>query len=232
MNRSRILHLFAPALFLPTLLVGQAYEDPARFEDQIAAFEAQDARIPPPENAVLCIGSSSMRGWHDTIDEDLAPLTLIKRGFGGSTMNDLFHFTERIVIPYQPRAILVYEGDNDVAQGVSPQGIANAFLAFRQAVRSELPRTRIYVLSVKPSPARWDMWPQIQQANTLLREICDQDGLLTFVDISAGMLKANGEPRPEIFQEDDLHMNALGYESWAKQVSSILVPAEIAYEQP
>ena len=95
------------------------YSNPERFESSVAGFEKSDAEAMPPAGAVLCIGSSSMRMWHPTIKEDLAPLTVIPRGFGGSTMNDLLAFTDRIVMPYKPRAILVYEEDNDAQGGIS-----------------------------------------------------------------------------------------------------------------
>ena len=105
----------------------RTYRSPAKYEKAIRAFERKDKDSPPPAGAVVCIGSSSMRMWHDRIREDLSPLTLIPRGFGGSTMHDLLHYTDRIVLPYKPRAIVVYEGDNDVAKGVSPAEIQQTF---------------------------------------------------------------------------------------------------------
>ena len=100
-------------------LDGKPYRDPTRFEQQIQAFETTDQQAFPPQNAIVCTGSSSMRGWHDTIADDLAPLTVIPRGFGGSNMNDALHYADRIALAYKPRAIVVYEGDNDIAQGIA-----------------------------------------------------------------------------------------------------------------
>ena len=97
---------------------GGTYPNPERFEKAVQAFEAKDKKDPPPASAIVCTGSSSMVGWHKTIRNDLAPLTVIPRGFGGSTMNDVLYYAERVAIPYRPRAILVYEGDNDIACGI------------------------------------------------------------------------------------------------------------------
>jgi len=151
------------------------YPNPLRFENDILAFEAQDKLEPPPPGAVLCIGSSSMRMWHDTIAADLQPLTVNPRGFGGSTMLDVLFYCGRIVVPYQPRAILLYEGDNDMDFGVSPGRILETFGQLDEIVRAALPETRSYVLAVKPSPAQWDVWPQIERTNGLLREMCAVD---------------------------------------------------------
>ena len=93
------------------------YKDPARFESQVRAFEREDLRTPPPRGAIVTVGSSSMRMWNATVAEDLAPLTLIARGFGGSTMNDAAFYADRLVTPYHPRAVILYEGDNDLADG-------------------------------------------------------------------------------------------------------------------
>jgi len=92
----------------------------AKYEKEIQDFESADRKQFPPPGAIVCIGSSSMKGWHSTIVNDLAPLTIIPRGFGGSSMNDALHYVDRIVIPYKPRAVAVYEGDNDIADGISP----------------------------------------------------------------------------------------------------------------
>jgi lysophospholipase L1-like esterase len=207
-----------------------SYPDPARFEKAIEQFEAEDRINPPPQGAVLCIGSSSMRMWHDMIEEDLAPLTLIKRGFGGSNMNDVLHYADRIVIPYMPRAIVLYEGDNDVAKGVPPAKIHETFRAFAGKVHAAIPECRIYVLSIKPSVKRWTMWSDMQEANRLIAMDCAKDERMTFVDISKVMLAADGTPKPEIFKEDQLHMNRNGYEIWRDTLKPVLMKNEIQLE--
>jgi lysophospholipase L1-like esterase len=206
------------------------YPSPERFEDAIKAFEKEDQAHPPPEDAILCIGSSSMRGWHEDIGGDLAPLTLIPRGFGGSNMNDALHFADRIVIPYRPRAIVIYEGDNDTAQGVSPEKIRDTFLAFVTTVHDQLPKTRMYFLAIKPSISRWHLWSKMRKANGLIAEVCSQNELLNFVDTASAMLDPDGKVRDDIFLDDNLHMNRKGYEIWRDVLRPILLESELQYE--
>jgi lysophospholipase L1-like esterase len=207
-----------------------SYPDPARFEKAIEQFETEDRINPPPQGAVLCIGSSSMRMWHDTIVEDLAPLTLIRRGFGGSNMNDVLHYADRVVLPYQPRAIMLYEGDNDIASGVAPEQILETFRAFAAKVHAQLPECRFYVLSIKPSIKRWDMWADMQKANRLMAADCAKDARMTFVDVGAGMLDATGKPKEELFKQDKLHMQRGGYEIWRDTLRPILLKTELPFE--
>ncbi len=197
----------------------------ARFESDIEAFEAQDAESFPPAGAVLGIGSSSMRGWHGTIQEDLGfdgRLHIIPRGFGGSMISDVIHYADRIVLPYEPKAILLYEGDNDVTSGFSPERIAARYIEFFDMVHAELPETYIFVLSVKPSPARWDVWPAMQETNDLLAAICEEDERLVFIDVSTPMLDEDGQPIDELYLGDRLHMTPAGYEVWTAAVRPVL----------
>jgi lysophospholipase L1-like esterase len=220
------------ALLIGAVILAQAekaapsWPDPERFRDAIAKFEQADAEAMPPSNAVVCIGSSSMRGWHGTIREDLAPLEVIPRGFGGSTMNDALYYVDRIVIPYHPRAVVVYEGDNDVAGGMAPEQILEAFTNFAARIHAALPATRIYVISIKPSIRRWAIWPQMQAANALLRGECGKDARLYYIDCAAGMLLEDGEVRKDIFKNDNLHMNRKGYEIWRDTARPILLQRE------
>ena len=207
-----------------------AFADPVRFAKAIAAFEAADAQMPPPAGAIVCTGSSSMRGWHQRLATDLAPLTVIPRGFGGSNYYDLLHYADRVVLAYQPRAVLLYEGDNDVAAGIPAAQIHETFLALVARLRGRLPELRIYVIGAKPSIARWQMWPQMVEANGLVRAACEADPAMTYIDVSPGMLQDDGLPRPEIFVTDNLHMNDAGYDAWTAAVAPILLAAEEAYE--
>jgi len=171
-----------------------------------------------------------MRGWHETIRGDLAPLTVIPRGFGGSNMNDLLFYSDRIVLSYKPRAIVVYEGDNDIAQGIAPEKVRDTFLTFVDKIHSALPETRIYFLSIKPSISRWHLWPQMRNANTLIERECAGNEKLTYVDIADVMLGADGKPRKNIFVEDNLHMNRKGYKKWRDVVKPVLLAAELEFE--
>lgn len=207
------------------------YPDPERYRAAIDAFAAEAAEAPPPAGAIVATGSSSMRGWHGRIAEDLAPLDIVPRGFGGSNMADVAYFVEELVLRYKPRAVLLYEGDNDVALGATPTQILGQFDAFAAAIHEALPETRIYILAVKPSLARWHLWDTMQAANAGLAERAAVDPRLTFIDVATPMLNEAGEPRPNIFVEDGLHMNGAGYDIWRDAVRPVLVAAE-ADRQP
>lgn len=208
------------------------YGSPARFEAEIKKYEAADQVQLPPRNAIVCYGSSTMRLWGPHLAEDLAPLTVVPRGFGGSNMNDALFFLDRLVIPYHPRAILLYEGDNDIGQGIAPAQVVAVFKQLVAKVHEQLPQARIYVLAIKPSILRWKLLPQMEEANKGLQQVCAADPLLTFIDAGHSLLDANGEPRPELYQKDKLHMTRAGYLLWRDAVRPILLAHEQANEAP
>ena len=125
---------------------------------------------------------------------------------------------------------LLYEGDNDVAAGLAPEQILAEFDAIDAAIAERLPETRIYILAVKPSIARWQLWPTMAMTNDMLKARADNDPRLTFIDIATPMLGEDGEPLAEIFVADMLHMNGKGYDIWRDTVRPVLVEAEQAYE--
>lgn len=206
------------------------YNDPATFENEIRRFEAADAKNTPPQNAVLLVGSSSIRMWHGDLAEDLAPLTVIGRGFGGSNTNDLLHYADRLIVNYKPRAVVIYEGDNDVAQGIPPRTILATYERLLDKIEADLPGCRVYVLSIKPSPRRWEMWPKMMQVNKQLAQLAKQRKHVTYIDIASPMLGQDGQPRSDLFIGDNLHLNRLGYELWRDTIRPILVEAEMAHE--
>jgi lysophospholipase L1-like esterase len=205
--------------------------DPTRFNEDIEAFEATDEEMLPPEGAIVVTGSSSIRRWHPSIREDLAPLTIIPRGFGGSTMADLQYFLDRIVIKYEPRAVVIYEGDNDTgAFGVPPEQIAEEFRQIVTAVHHSLPQTRFYLISVKPSLARREYWDVAQETNELYMEMAAQSDKIFYIDIATQFLDANGVVMDDIFVEDGLHLNEKGTRIWANTIKAALMPNEAHYE--
>jgi hypothetical protein len=208
-----------PAL-LCILLLGllacqpQTQPGPHPFEADIEIFEQADRESFPPSAAILFIGSSSIRGW-ETLKEDMAPFPVINRGFGGSQAHHVLYYMDRIVFPYQPRAIVFYEGDNDIAAGKHPQQFIDECRIFADRVQHHLPGTPIFFLSVKPSVSRTLYEEARREANKLLQELAAGDDRLHYVDISTDMFDASGRIRDDIFLDDQLHLNAKGYELWA-----------------
>jgi lysophospholipase L1-like esterase len=161
----------------------------------------------------------------------MAGLTVIPRGFGGSTMLDVLNYSDRIVYTYKPRAIVLYEGDNDISSYAVPLSIIEArYRDFIKELRSRQPETRLYVLAIKPSIARWHDWTEVKQMNSILKALCEEDNRLIYVDIATPMLNGSGEPRTDIFLEDDLHMNKNGYKIWTSVVYPLLRDREGQYE--
>jgi lysophospholipase L1-like esterase len=184
-----------------------------RWEGEIRKFEAADREHPPPKGGILFVGSSSIRLW-TSLSEDFPNRNALNRGFGGSELEDSTHYADRIVVPYQPRIIVLYAGDNDLARGKTPQRVLEDYQSFVRRVRQKLPDVKIVYLAIKPSPARIALLEQMRAANDLIRRYLASQRNLSYVDVFTPMLGRDGTPRPELFGPDGLHMNRQGYELW------------------
>lgn len=205
-------------------------QDPTRWEDAIRAYATADIAFPPPKGAIVFIGSSSIALWK-TVHEDLHPLTILSRGFGGSTMRDAVYWMDTLVLKYQPRAVLIYEGDNDIgAFGGTAEEVFTDFKQFVSRIATALPKTRIYFVSIKPSVLRWNLWPEMQRANNLIKSFCECRSGVYFIDVSSNMFGGHGQPRSDIFEMDGLHPNAKGYGIWTPVIRHALLPLEARYE--
>ncbi len=189
-----------------------------KWEKTIAAFEAEDAKSPPPKDAVLFVGSSSIRLWD--LKKSFTELATINRGFGGSQMSDAAKYVQRIITPYKPRLIVLYEGDNDLAAKKTPGDVAADFDRLLKLVRADLPTTPLIVIGCKPSLKRWALIQQQRELNRLLAERCEKDGHAKLLDIEKPMLGDDGQPKADLFREDMLHLNDKGYALW----NSLLAP--------
>jgi lysophospholipase L1-like esterase len=192
-----------------------------RWAKEIAAFEAADQTNPPPRDAVLFIGSSSIRLW-TKLAQAFPAHKVINRGFGGSQLSDSVAFVGRIVTPYKPRLVLLYAGDNDIASGKAPEGVLGDFKAFAGRIHAALPGTRVAYIAIKPCPAREKFLDRVKAANQLIREYCATDNRLVFVDVFTPMLTAEGRPRADLCIKDGLHPNAQCYELWASILRPVL----------
>ena len=219
------LGLIALARFLAKL----SSADPTIWERAIRQFEKEDRRSPPPKGVIVFIGSSSIRFWK-SLKEDMAPLPVVNRGFGGSQIHQVTHYADRIVLPYQPRAIVFYGCENDIA-GVflskkrSPTEVREAYQGFCEKIHAALPEVPIYFISIKPPKRRLRLWPAMQVANQFVREYCASEERLHFIDIVPAMLDADGKPRRDVFKWDGIHLNEKGYAIWASVVRPILAEA-------
>ena len=191
----------------------------ALWDAPLAAFAAADSKRAPPPGGVVFVGSSSIRLW-DGLETDFAALpVVINRGFGGSRLSDCVHYLDRLVIRYRPRLVLVYAGDNDLAEGKSAADVLHQFEAFVQGIHASLPETRIAFISIKPSPARAALLPEIRRANALVEQYAAAHPRLVYIDVYTPMLAADGNPRGELFRPDALHLNATGYALWKSVIA-------------
>jgi lysophospholipase L1-like esterase len=146
-----------------------------------------------------------------SLREDFPKLNVINRGFGGSRLEDLVFFAPKIVVPYRPKTIVVYSGENDIEAGQSAENALADFNAFIDIRDARLPGTPVIYLSMKPSLLRWSIWPEMKRANALIAAEAMRRKRVIFVDVAEKMLGTDGKPLSDIFVSDGLHLNAKGY---------------------
>ena len=203
---------------VPSLALAQAPPargGPERFQSAFDAFAQADRDTPPPTCPIVFTGSSSIRRW-TTLSADMAPLPVLNRGFGGSTVADVDYWFDQAVTRYHPRAIFFYAGDNDLAAGRSVDGVVADFRQFMALKDKALGKTPVWFISVKPSKLRVEQLPQQAAVNAAIRKLADQRADLTFVDVVPAMLR-DGKPK-DLFVEDNLHMTPEGYAIWTRIV--------------
>jgi lysophospholipase L1-like esterase len=213
------------SLFL--LVTTSAHAQPAsaapdQWERDIAAFEAADRQSPPPQGEIVFVGSSTIRLWNTA--GAFPDFKIINRGFGGSSLADTVRHAERIIIPYAPRLIVVYAGDNDISGGVLAEQVAFEFEQLVKLIHARLPQTRILYLAIKPSVLRWISDTRMDMANEMIRSICEKDSRLAILDMGDVMLGWDERPRPELFVSDGLHLSDEGYRIWTMLVRPFLLP--------
>jgi lysophospholipase L1-like esterase len=194
---------------------------PERWEKDIAAFEKQDAAMPPIKGGIVFVGSSSIRMWR-TLAEDFPKHNVLNRGFGGSQVSDSVHFADRVVTPYEPRMVVMYAGGNDLNAKKTPERVFADFRAFVDKVRAKLPDVEIAYISIAGNPARWKQVEEVKAANKMIADYCAKAPKLKYIDVFTHMLGTDGLPKPDIFLPDRLHMNAEGYKIWKEIVGKEL----------
>lgn len=192
----------------------------AKWEKDIAAFEASDQTNSPPTNGIVFVGSSSIRRW-TTLAADFPDLPVINRGFGGSQLADSVNFAGRIITRYQPRQVVIYVGGNDINAGKDPEVVFGDFVALVAKIRAGSPKARIGYISIAPTPKRWEQVDKVRHLNRLVKAYC-QRHRLDFINVFPLMLGPDGRPNPDIFVADRLHLNATGYAIWTKAVRPYL----------
>ena len=220
--RAPLLPLFAVALAgFAAAIPAAAQQTPDRFESNVTAFEAADKTSPPPKGEILFAGSSTIQRW-DTA-RSFPDLKIINRGISGSELADTVRYVDRNDLPYEPRLIVVYAGDNDISAGWISEQVAVTFERFTKAVHAKLPQTKILYIAIKPSILRWTQIDRMRSANAIIRAYCERDDRLAFIDFDTLMLGWDEKPRPELFVQDGLHLSPQGYQLWTTVIRPYLV---------
>ena len=210
-----ILRIIYLLLIICAVTTARAQQPP--FYNNIQHFKQADSAHFPPKKAVLFIGSSSFTFWKD-VQEYFPQHTIINRGFGGSTLPDLIRYVNDIVFPYNPRQIVIYCGENDLAASdtVSAATVAQRFITLFTMIRNRYPKIPVVYVSMKPSPSRERLMSKMTEGNRIIQEFLKKKKRTTFIDVYRLMLDADGKPRKELFIHDMLHMNKSGYVIWQK----------------
>lgn len=193
------------------------------FYEDIQAFKKQDSIAPPPTQAILFVGSSSFTKWTD-VQNYFPHFAIVNRGFGGSSISDVIGYADDIIFPYQPKQVVIYCGENDLAGADTVTGkmVYQRFVQLFNLIRNKMPGVPVAFISLKPSPSRWQLKDKMITANELIKKYLRTKKKTSFIDVYHKMLAADGTPIKEIFIEDNLHMNAKGYAIWQKIIAPYL----------
>jgi lysophospholipase L1-like esterase len=192
-----------------------------RFAREIAAFDAQDTAT--ATGKTLFVGSSSIRLWD--VAHSFPSLGAINRGFGGATTSDVLHYYAHIVARHRPTAVVVYVGENDIADGAEPGRVAVDVQALIARIRVDNPNARVVYLSIKPTPVRWELWSRMSAVNAAMAGRAGTASGFDYLDVATMMLTPEGKPDASLFGIDGLHMNAKGYAAWTTMVERYLKAA-------
>ncbi len=211
---------FLGLLFCTTFAFAQ---HPA-FWKEIENFKHQDSVSTPPKNAILFVGSSSFRMWSG-LQKDFPNHIIINRGFGGSSFPDVIRYADDVIFPYQPRQIVIYCGDNDLASSdsITTKIVFDRFVKLFEMIRKKNEKTNVAFVSIKPSPSRQKLIPKVIEANKMIEAYLKTKNNASFINVYDLMIDAQGQPLKELFREDMLHMKPNGYAIWKKAIEPYLL---------
>jgi len=214
----KVITCFIVLVFSITVLKAQS------FVNEVNTFSKIDSLEEPPNQAILLIGSSSFTYWKD-VASYFPGHVFINRAFGGSSLTHQIEYVEKVVYPYQPKQILIYCGENDIAtsHSVTADTVFNRFVRLYQLIRIKYPKVRISFVSIKPSPVRAEFLPTVIAANKLIADFCRRSKKTDYIDVFSPMLGSDGKPIEELFIADRLHMNPKGYLIWSKVITPYLI---------
>jgi len=193
-----------------------------RFESTILEFEAEDQKSGIESGKVLFVGSSSIKRW-ETLEEDMAPIPVLNRGFGGSTIPEVTYYADRVLLPYNPKIIVLYCGENDLSNDEAEADLALKSLKdLTKYLNKHLPDSKLFFIAIKPSIKRWHYWSKMQEANRLIQKYISKKENYYYIDVASKMLDKDGLVLQDIFVGDNLHLNAKGYKIWSEAIKPVI----------
>jgi lysophospholipase L1-like esterase len=220
MKQSGCLKLFVIVAVLFAIFHANA-QDPKRFQKEVDILAAQEYNFNNDKKLALFTGSSSIRMWND-VQSVYPDYNVINNGFGGSHFSDLIFYYDKLIAPHDPDILFIYEGDNDVASGKMPETIVQEAKQLIGMIRRDLPKTKIVLISPKPSIARWNLKNEYETLNRQLEKLAKNTRMVEFADVWEAMVDENGEVYKDIFIDDNLHLNEKGYDIWGEVIGEFL----------
>ena len=215
-----VLAVFIGGTWLSRELRKYEENDPRAWKKDIRELTKDDRKTTYPENAVLFVGSSSIRLW-ETLEEDMHPIPVIQRGFGGAKIGDVLYWAPKIILKYKTNKIVVFAGTNDIVGSeydATPQEVADKTKELANLIHQNKPDTKIYYISITPTPDRWKVWPRADSANRIIQQFAEETQNFVFLDFAAQFLLEDGTPDSSLFIEDGLHLNGKGYGIWTEGI--------------
>ena len=222
MKRSNLYRILLITLVCIGVQVKTFAQDTRPFWAEIKTFQKQDSLKMPAKNGIVFVGSSSIRMWTDA-EQKFKTFQVINRGFGGSTLADAINYLDYLVFPYEPRQVVIYSGENDIAGGVSATETFERLKTLMTKIREKQPETPVVFLSMKESPSRQQFRDTLLKANSMIKDYLSTLQNAKYLDINTKMLDKDGNTRPELFREDMLHMKKQGYDIWEKALRPYLL---------
>jgi lysophospholipase L1-like esterase len=195
--------------------------DKDRFEEEIVEFERENQYQGTRKGIIVFVGDGAIKNWK-TLEEDFGGMPVKNRGFGTATIREVNHYFRRLTDPFQPEVLVMHAGESDLLKGATPEQVKEAFEGFLQQIAISNRASRVVYISIMPSPANLDIWPDIQQANALIKQVADANDRVEFIDISREMLDGEGKPIHQLFEQDGHSLNTAGYARWAGAVVPVV----------